>query len=153
MRLVASLTALTLVFALASCDSSTTSNSNSSLSLVGNWEFLSSDSFDSTIKTSAGTDSTVTITDVFSITSTFANNGVLTTTIISGSAGYGPVHGGIDTTLTGNWKVISNQLYQTNSDGLDTSTYVISGDTLKETGHDSSGKDTTYIFIHRGLYD
>lgn len=85
MRLIASLTSLTLVLALSSCDSSTFSNSSSRSPLVGSWKFTNYiDSFYGTGANGSPNDSLFALTGTTSLTFNAdgsAKTNILATTI------------------------------------------------------------------------
>ena len=148
MRLATSMIALTMVLAVTSCDSSTSSGSSSPL--VGTWEMKDSGSHDTMVQTLLGVDSNIIVTYVETAKYTFSGNGNLAATISGKVVDNGIVVLDIDTTLTGTWKASATQLFQTKSDSTDTTEYAISGDTLKQTGPNSTtGTDTTFVFIRQ----
>jgi len=139
MRLVASLTGLTLVIALSSCDSSTSSGSISNSPLVGTW----------VRKDSISQDSASDSYEVATITLTFSNSGSLLdgnhlTTVAEGDTL-------LDTgsTETGSWRATASQLYVTLSNITNTIPYTIDGDTLKLVEPNSAGSDTTLDYIRQ----
>ena len=143
MRFVASLTALTLVLALASCDSSTSSGSSSPL--VGTWVynyFVASDTASN--GSPFGTSQGVKFTFIFSNTDSLSSELQLIT-IANGDTLLD------DSGLTerGSWKATASKIYATINGVVDTMPYTVIGDTLQLFEASPAGGDSILDYIRQ----